>query len=69
MGTGAGAGVIVPFGAPLPAPCRLSSAARGYEVAAARMATSASLLTASMSFAPGRHCSPNTTLTSSSSLS
>ena len=69
-GVGAGARQYSSIsGAPLPAPCRLSSAARGYEVAAARTATSASLLTASMSFAPGRHCSPNTTLTSSASLS
>ena len=48
---------------PPPLPCRLSSAARGYEVAAVRMATSVSSLTVSMSFAPGRYCSPRATLT------
>lgn len=55
-------------GAP-PCPCRLSSAARGYEVAAVRMATSVSSLTVSTSFAPGRHCSPRATLTTSAAHS
>ena len=55
--------------APPLVPCRLSSAARGYEVAAVRMATSVSSLTVSTSFAPGRHCSPRATLTASAAHS